>query len=1668
MSHIKHKQKAKKGKKRQREEDEETQMDNTPQQTQGREKQRRTAIAPSSGQTPNNPSTTATTPNNTTYTTPSSSTSQQPLPPRNIFGNSSAPDQPDLHASILAKLSQQIATSEHQTARQRVKDSLPQCARLREHTAKMRQIVQTFETSAQQNRLESTQWCSTFASIFQSDDDMISLRLNHNNWGDFKDAIFRQFTAQTNVLETLASLRVRQRGDETPIAYLQRLTQEINTCIATHPQQQLSTMLEDSTLTPMFMTGLHNNTAQLVARFDLPVDKTILQLPTHQIAKQLDAIYTTVHGTRTQHRSTTSHTQRNDNNHHRSRNNNRTDHRTPPQRDNARNNNNNNRNNNTNNSNGRPRSRTAPPRQQHNNDKQSRMAAVKDKLSKETVKYRRQQGHCISCNKPNFRSRPECLDIRCPISLEPAPPNTITTEQVHITVCEPMDMPELPAHIVLPDTHAAVTIALDTRATSSWIDSTVVQKFNLPTEDGPLITVSGFWEEKPMRVSLVTVDLAFITGHTGTIQCKVAPAHKPFTSDILLSGRDAQAMELDYSTARRAFASKITGEFHSVEHWRQAATNSNACYSVLQEVTLDHIMFPLAEHDQVFTVHGEEMNQDQQQTCHICKEPLQSTNLDASLSLGEQLCPNGPQELIDVVNQHKEAFDPTIRPLQEVPEEQQLHLETKPGAIHNPLPPRRITQTHKKYLKSILDTMEQLGHIRKGYTPYSAPAFLVKKAPDPVTGQERFRLVIDFRALNAILVDNLCYIPSLREITSMLDGDEWLSFIDFTDAYYRIPLHKDSQHLCGITTPFGAYIAQVAMMGMRPSAAAFQQLIMHTFSHIDRFGSYVDDGLLHTAMQQQMATVVREVLSTAIRRGMPISAKKSAFGVTHGDFIGFHLSRGRIFPQLSKVQAIQTIPPPVTTTQLRRFVGMLRYLEPICRNLSVPLATLEQATAGKPKRQQLSLDHQQLQHFQEAKSLISNITHCYIPKENDQHVVMTDGSDTGLGAVLMVERQDKLYPCQWWSRSLKGAETRYPTHEKELLALTKSIASPTGFRYNLLGKRFKAFVDSKALTKLQTGTFKLSARVMRQAQLLSQFSFDIIHIAGETNTLADILSRESSATTPQTEPVEWHTFPWFNSTTEQEEIEVTFPATESPATVNDTNDTNDLLERIRNSYSETSDPLLCKIIQQISDSSSAFKWQRKLYSFDDGILYQQLNSTRVPVIPNTDNIRHELFTQYHTTFHRGRDATYAALAQRVYWPAMYNDVAKWVSTCDTCQRVKASNHKPIGHHQPTVHTTTTPATTIAVDRICGLPTAGKQRYNAALSITCIFTGYTMFLPAKQTDKAETTAQTIIDRWICLFGVPHTVISDNALEFTGTTITSIKHKLGIKTKSTPAHDARPNAYAERTHRNFNQMLQSLSEKDKQNWPKHLPMLQHCYNTAVSATRAAAPATIMFGFQPRSISDAIAAVPTATFTDLTSRDEQMLKSRHLCRQVLNEAAAAAAERINQRRSPSDDLAVGDWVLLSAEHITSKMGKANIPKKLKHKRVGPFRVKERSDRQTGVTYTLELPPEMNRFVNLFRREHLTRYLLPTPEQGGEAPAITYINDTNDIDTLYEVDEIVGHRFVDSELQLLVAWKGFPIAERTYEPAAHLAGAEEEIHKYIQHLQQVVSVLQQQTQQQ
>jgi hypothetical protein len=132
----------------------------------------------------------------------------------------------------------------------------------------------------------------------------------------------------------------------------------------------------------------------------------------------------------------------------------------------------------------------------------------------------------------------------------------------------------------------------------------------------------------------------------------------------------------------------------------------------------------------------------------------------------------------------------------------------------------------------------------------------------------------------------------------------------------------------------------------------------------------------------------------------------------------------------------------------------------------------------------------------------------------------------------------------------------------------------------------------------------------------------------------------------------------------------------------------------------------------------------------DGILYAVENGKKRFVVPQ-GKIRQALMHGAHNALvagHLGFNKAYERLRQGVTWPEMYSELKAYVRSCDSCQRNKTSNQKPIGLLKP-LEIPTERFEQVSMDFITTLPLT-KENHDAVMVIVDKLTKLMMFIPTR--------------------------------------------------------------------------------------------------------------------------------------------------------------------------------------------------------------------------------------------------------------------------------------------------------------------------------------------------
>ena len=746
--------------------------------------------------------------------------------------------------------------------------------------------------------------------------------------------------------------------------------------------------------------------------------------------------------------------------------------------------------------------------------------------------------------------------------------------------------------------------------------------------------------------------------------------------------------------------------------------------------------------------------------------------------------------LLKILQRHESLFDGTLGKWTGEPYKIDLKADAKPyHARAYPIP-----RCHEQTLKHDVERLCEEGVLRKvNRSEWAAPSFIIPKKDGTV------RFISDFRELNKRIRRKPYPIPHIQDMLLRLEGFKYATSLDLNMGYYHIELCPFSKELCTIVLPWGKYEYQRLPMGLCNAPDIFQERMSTLFADLEFVRAYIDDLLVITkGTWEDHLKRLDEVLKRLQQAGLKVNAKKSFFGQSEIEYLGYWISREGIQPLPKKVEAMHNIKTPTNKRQLRSFIGMINFYRDMWIRRSHVLAPLAALTSKTVKWQWTDV-HQNA--FDTMKRIISRQVMLAYPDFEQPFDIHTDASHYQLGAVISQNGK----PIAFYSRKLNSAQTRYTTTERELLAIVETLKE---FRNILLGHQIRVYTDHKNLT-YNTSNIE---RVVRWRLIIEEFGPELLYIKGTKNIVADALSR----------------------------LDIT---TNQP--LDDVNDNAELFGLTLDELDENSFPVQFPLLDEAQKKDRKLQHlalTHKEYSLTS---FLEANTKTIELITRNGKIvvptvlQKQIVNWYHTVLlHPGESRTEATINQHFWWSGMQKTVKSIVGRCPTCQLLKRST-KQYGH-LPAKTAEAEPWVVLCVDmigpyNIQQTPTNGLKKSYVLWCVTMIDPA-TGWLEIKEVTSKNpiTVANAIEQTWLCRYPWPKVIVYDKGGEFSKEFVDMVSEDYGIKTKQITTRNPQANAMIERAHQTIGNLLRVTNFHDVED-------TQHPFDGVLSAVGFAMRAT-----------------------------------------------------------------------------------------------------------------------------------------------------------------------------------------------------------------------------------
>lgn len=722
----------------------------------------------------------------------------------------------------------------------------------------------------------------------------------------------------------------------------------------------------------------------------------------------------------------------------------------------------------------------------------------------------------------------------------------------------------------------------------------------------------------------------------------------------------------------------------------------------------------------------------------------------------------------------------------------------------------RYPYIHKTEVETQIQEMLRNKIIRHSNSPYSAPIWIVPKKVD-ASGKQKWRLVIDYRKLNEITIDDKYPIPNIDEILDKLGRCQYFTTLDLAKGFHQIEIDEKDVHKTAFSVENGHYEFLRMPFGLKTAPATFQRLMNNVLhDYINKICLvYLDDIIIFSTSLQEHMESLRRVFQRLKEVNLKVQLDKSEFLKKETEFLGHIVTETGIKPNPKKIECVLKFPIPKTPKQIKQFLGLTGYYRKFMKDYSMIAKPM---TRYLQKNAKINIHNQEYEKsFETLKNLLTNDPILRYPDFEKEFTLTTDASNFALGAVLSQED----HPICYASRTLNVHEQNYSTIEKELLAI---VWATKYFRTYLFGRKFTIETDHKPLQWL----FSLKepcSKLVRWRLKLSEFDYKIKYKKGTKNSNADALSRIEKLEEVNT----------LEEATEQEQNSIR--TSESAINIFK----NQIIIQKSNSGSLRIKNIKIfnnsrKIISvKVLDTETAITLLKNHFNpnqlnavlIDDELFdifnttFEQTFSTNIKFkiircfkllqdIQDEEILAQKIEKEHKNNNHRGIEEVFKELKNEIYHPNLRLRITKFINNCEICNIEKYNRHPP----KPPYKLTETPSRPNEIIHIDVFYTLEKKLFMT------IIDKFTKFAQAYHINgRTWTEFKTKLLQYIGSFGKINKIIVDNELGFKAIPIREFLEQENIDIHYTSNSNHTSNADIERLHNTMNEHIRLLRHDEK---------------------------------------------------------------------------------------------------------------------------------------------------------------------------------------------------------------------------------------------------------------
>ena len=685
------------------------------------------------------------------------------------------------------------------------------------------------------------------------------------------------------------------------------------------------------------------------------------------------------------------------------------------------------------------------------------------------------------------------------------------------------------------------------------------------------------------------------------------------------------------------------------------------------------------------------------------------------------------------------------------------------------------------FLCGEIEKLENLGVIEETRTKIVTSNLL---AVPKKSGE--MRACADLRVPNLYTKPTNLILPRIDQIAPTLMGRKYFIAFDMQKAYWSLTIPKSQRRWYTFQCPkcFRLYQWTRGCMGGVNTGTVYSHMVqMHVIQGLNDYATcYIDD--CHIAFNDihKGFEVFETILKRLVKHNLKIGIGKIRLFARQIEAFGFFFNELGMKPTDERIKTLKNTPVPVNKKNLLSGLASFNYFRDFIPNFSTLAAELYAETTDKAEYNQAVVDKR----WPILVNSLCNAIQIQKPNYDYPMILTTDASNFGMGMVLSQNIGDKRVIIACHSKALGKSEKLWAIAQKELLAIYTGLVK---FESMLFNQVVIIETDNAAifwLLRLRIGSVEINKRLpaVRCLLYISTFHYEVKHLSGKEPSflLSDFLSRNGYELGEESKFVMGRTS---KEPLLQLRAIVDGKYDNVPIlTVNQSDDVDHLLKKHPLDIN-VNEIKKCIILAQLESKfcRRLMANPEKSYKVINGELHRETIDGYFLVCP--PHYTREVLDMVHQSLHEGIRPTIAKLNHyRIWIFKKYSMVTSYIQNCKKCDPaksgpcLKAENRTVARPHQP--------FDLIHLDLMQVGP-----RY-----IVIVVDSLSHYIIGRVLDDGTSPKiKAALADIFCHFGLPHTVVQDNAANLNSAVMQQFYNDLGIHVSNSSPFNSRGNSLAE---------------------------------------------------------------------------------------------------------------------------------------------------------------------------------------------------------------------------------------------------------------------------------